>query len=102
MLKDIDSNLQEIKPTGNCKSTVIEDRILENNEKIKIPHRKIREPSIEEETPSTSHPSNSVYSGFIEWKLNPSYGTVKTKPNTVGKLWKEIKKEDMPSYNEEE
>ena len=28
MLEDIESNLQEIKPTGNRKSTVIEDRIL--------------------------------------------------------------------------
>ena len=53
MLEDIESNLQEIKPTGNRKSTVIEDSILEDKEKIKIPHGKIREPSIEEETPST-------------------------------------------------
>ena len=36
MLKDIDSNLQEIKPTGNRKSTVIEDRILEDKEKSRF------------------------------------------------------------------
>ena len=77
MLEDIQSNLQEIKPTGNRKSTVIEDRILEDKEKIKFPDREIREPSIEEETSSTSYPSNSVYSDFIEWRLNPSYGKPK-------------------------
>ena len=102
MLEDIESNLQEIKPTENPKSTVIEDWILEDKEKIKIPHKKIWEASIEEETPSTSHPSNSVYSDFMGWRLNPSYGKVKTKPNAIGKLWKDIKKEDMLPYNEEE
>ena len=34
--ENMERNLQEIKPTGNRKSTIIEDRILEDKEEIKI------------------------------------------------------------------
>ena len=39
---------------------------------------------------------------FINWRLKPTFGKVKTKPNAIGNLWKEIKKQEMPDYGEED
>ena len=44
------------------------------------PPRRMREPSEETENDSTED-------------------KVKTEPNAIGKLWKEIKKEEMPEYD---
>ena len=33
--------------------------------------------------------------------MQPITGKIKTKPNAIGKLWKEVTKDDMPIYNEE-
>ena len=43
-----------------------------------------------------------IYSDFTNWRQQPSTRKIKIKPNTIGKLWKEINKQDMPLENEEE
>ena len=43
-----------------------------------------------------------IYSDLTNWRLQPSTGKIKIKPNAIGKHWKEINKQDMPLENEGE
>ena len=43
-----------------------------------------------------------IYSDVTTWRQRPLTAKIKIKPNTIGKLWKEINKQDMPLNNEEE
>ena len=44
----------------------------------------------------------NTYTDFRNWRLQPTTGKIKVKPNAITKLWKEVTKEDMPEYNEED
>ena len=76
-------------------------------ETIKLPERRMKELShedsteTEEETAQTPQETTNLYTDFIDWKLQPTTGKIITKPNAIGKLWKEVTKDYMPIYNEE-
>ena len=88
------------------KPRITKDEILK--EKIKLTARRMREPSenetteTEEEITETPGDNTNLYTDFINWKLQPVKGKIKTKPNAIGKLWKEVTKDEMPMYNEED
>ena len=106
--------LTEGKPSLEDKLREIEIRDITRitheetlEERIKLPERRMRELShedsteTEEETAQTPQETTNLYTDFINWKLQPTTGKIKTKPNAIGKLWKEVTKDDMPIYNEE-
>ena len=68
----------------------------------------MREPSenetteMEEEITKTPGDNTNLYTDFINWKLQLVKGKIKTKPNAIGKLQKEVTKDEMPMYNEED
>ena len=83
---------------------ITEDRVLKGQENINLPLRRMREPSEETENESTEDMTPEkldMHTEFINWRLQPTFGKVKTKPNAIEKLWKDIKKEEMPDYDEE-
>ena len=75
---------------------IAEDRVLKREEKINSPPRRKRESSEETENESTEDMTAEkldMHTEFINWRLESTFGKVKTKPNAIGKLWKEIKTE---------
>ena len=65
----------------------------------------MRKPSEETENESSEDMTTEkpdMHTEFINWRLQPTFGKVKTKPKAIGKLWKKIKKEEMPNYDEED
>ena len=82
---------------------ITEDRVLKGEKKINLPPRQIKEPSEEIENESTEDMTTEkldVHTEFINWRLQPTFGEVKTKSNAIGKLWKAIKKKEMPNCDE--
>ena len=67
----------------------------------------MREPLGEtQETPDTDATPNSpiqdsIYEDLVNWRLAPEPGEIKTKPNVLRKLWKNITKNDLGEFNEE-
>ena len=60
-------------------------------------------PTIKEIKKVTGKIKIDLQEEFNKWKLKPKRGdNVKTKPNAIGKLWKNITKEEMMSENEKE
>ena len=82
---------------------IISNEIL--TDKIKFSYRKIRMSSDDElkETtpPSSPAPESNLHENFISWKLNPTQRKFRTKQNTVGKLCKEVRKKELPPFDEE-
>ena len=84
---------------------ITEDRALKGEEKINLPPRRMREPSEETENESTEDMITEkldMHTEFLNWRLQPTFRKVKTKPNAIGQLRKEIKKVEMPDYDEED
>ena len=84
---------------------ITEDGVLKGEEKINLPPRRKRESSEEtkiESTEGMTPEKLEMHTEFINGRLQPTFGKIKTKPNAIGKLWKEIKKEEMPDYDEED
>ena len=82
-------------------------RQLQEKEKIKITPGKMREPSTnselkttEEETPERRN--QNLYDEFIQWRLNPTAGKFKIKPNAIGKLWTQVIREELLPFSEEQ
>ena len=80
---------------ANNQPTTIDDQALEEDQKIKLPHRRMRESldytsNTPPETVPDSRPSTSsqeqLHDEFINWRLNPITGIVKNKPNAIGRL----------------
>ena len=66
---------------------ITEDRVLKGEEKIDLPPRRMREPSEETENESTEDMTTEkleMHTEFINWRLQPTFDTVKTKPNAMG------------------
>ena len=55
-----------------------------------------------ESTENMTPEKPDTHTKFISWRLQPTFGKVETKPNVIGKLWKQIKNEGMPDYDEED
>ena len=92
---------QKIEISGTL--IITEDRVQKREEKINLPPRRMSEPSEEKENESTEDMTPEkldMHTEFINWRVHPTFGKVKTKPNATGKLWKEIKKEEMSDYDE--
>ena len=82
---------------------ITEDRKLKEEEKIKLPLKYTRQPSTETETESDEQiDQENLYNDFMQWRLNPTPGKIKVKPNATVKLWTTLKKEDLPAFNEEQ
>ena len=65
----------------------------------------MREPSEETENESREDMTTEkldMNTEFINSKLQPTFGKVKTKLDAIGKLCKQIKKEEMSDYDEED
>ncbi|XP_033213766.1 uncharacterized protein LOC117170832 [Belonocnema kinseyi] len=104
-----EENLEELLPEIEIFDTPVirEDRILQEKEKIKLPQKRMREPSPEtdiggEREPKRQSDSENLYTDFMQWRLNPIPGKIKIKPNAIGKLWTTLKKEDLPKFIEEQ
>ena len=100
---ELENQPQKIEIFGT--PVITKDRVLKEEEKITLPPRRMREPSEETENEATENMTPdkpNMYTEFINWRLQPTFGKVKTKPNAIGKLLKEIKKEEMPDYDGEE
>ena len=68
---------------------ITEDRVLNGEEKINLPTRMMREPSEVTENESTEDMTTEkldMHMEFINWRLQPTFGKVKTKPNAIEKL----------------
>ena len=85
----------------------VSDSIITPKEETETLPRRIREPSesdtekIETGTSVVEVDEEQLYTDSVQWKLHPTQGKVKTKPNAVGKLWKSVTKNDLPPHNEE-
>ena len=109
-LENIDLPPEPERLKADNQPIIIDDQVLEEHQKIKLPHHRIIESfdytsNTPPETVPDSRPSTSsqeqLHDEFINWRLNPITGRVKNKPNAIGKLWKEINKEDLLPFNEE-
>ena len=100
----------EISDTPITKPIITADELIEENQKIKLPARRMRKLSectskrseTSSETISNISNQQKLYGEFTNWKLAPTLGRVKTKRNTIGKLWKHVTKEKIPPFDEED
>ena len=79
---------------------ITRDELLAPENRIKLPTRRIREPS----EGSQVHKANTLlFDQFIQWRLQPTNsGKIKIKPNPIGESCKEVTKQDLPVFHEEE
>ena len=64
--------------------------------------RKPSEGTENESTEDITTEKLDMHTEFMNWRLQPTFGKVKTKPNAIEKLWKEIKEEEMTDDVEED
>ena len=101
--------LSRLFPIQSPDQSQISDSIITPEEETETSPRRTQEPSeSDSEKDETDTPvveevdQEQLYAEFVQWRLHPTHGKVKTKPNAVGKLWKSVTKNDMPPYNEED
>ena len=66
---------------------------ISEEEKMNLTPRRMRDPLKEKENESTEKmkpEKPDMHTEFISLRLQPTFGKAKTKPNAIGKLWKEI------------
>ena len=79
---------------------ITRDELLAPENRIKLPTRRMREPS---EDPEVQKVNTLLFDQFMQWRLQPiKSDKIKIKPNAIAKLWKEITNQDLPVIDEEE
>ena len=100
--------LSRLFPIQSQNQSQIFDSIITPEEETETSPIKIQEPSesdTEKDKTDTSIVEEvdreQLYLDFVQWRLHPTQGKVKTKPNAVGKLWKSVTKNNMPPYKDD-